>query len=64
MPSSCEQVDEALDEMRERKASNLGSSSSSGGGAAKEEVVLSVADVAAEGLRLRTAMARAVEKEE
>jgi hypothetical protein len=50
------QVDEAVAAMKQRKAANVGNKGSA--------AALSVEDYASEGLRLRTAMARAVEKEE
>lgn len=51
-----QRVDEAVASMRERKARNTGSPAAATG-------PLTVADYAAEGLRLRTEMARAVEAE-
>lgn len=49
------QVDEAVKEMKERKARNMGTPAGS--------AQLSVTDYATEGLRLRTEMQRAVQEE-
>jgi len=56
-----ERVDEAVGLMRERKAANVAGAKAGDAGTAP---ALSAADYAAEGLTLRTAMARAVEKED
>jgi hypothetical protein len=58
LPAVCvpAQVDEAVAAIKQRKAANVDHKGSA--------AALSVEDYAAEGLRLRTAMARAVEKEE